>query len=130
MGIYHISNFVQLQIKIIHIYLRMSRTIDRIFCNPVENSSHGHPPYPSEISTLQAPNPMGISIDNPCGEGEGGMDYFLESHDVCLQAYTLSLPSPHDFFTLSPNREPSQATLEGLERIMATAFWLNIITPV
>ena len=57
------------------------------------------------------------------------MDYFLESHNVCLQACTLSLPSPHDFFTLSLNREPSQATLEGLERIMATAFWLNIITP-
>ena len=26
--------------------------------------------------------------------------------DVCLQALTLSLPSPCDFFTLSPNREP------------------------
>ena len=59
------------------------------------------------------------------------MDYFPESHDVCIQACTLSLPSRHDFFTLSPNREPPQATLEGLERIMATAFWFtNIITPV
>ena len=26
--------------------------------------------------------------------------------NVCLQAPTLSLPSPHDFFTRSPNREP------------------------
>ena len=26
--------------------------------------------------------------------------------NVCLQALTLSLLSPHDFFTLSPNREP------------------------
>ena len=26
--------------------------------------------------------------------------------DVCLQALALSLPSPCDFFTLSPNREP------------------------
>ena len=26
--------------------------------------------------------------------------------NVCLQATTLSLPSPHDFFTRSPNREP------------------------
>ena len=26
--------------------------------------------------------------------------------DVFLQALTLSLPSPCDFFTLSPNREP------------------------
>ena len=26
--------------------------------------------------------------------------------DVCLQALLLSLPSPCDFFTLSPNREP------------------------
>ena len=27
--------------------------------------------------------------------------------NVCLQAPTLSLPSPHDFFTLSPYREPA-----------------------
>ena len=40
--------FVVLQIKII--YVSMSRTIDRN--NPVENSSRGHPPYSSEISTL------------------------------------------------------------------------------
>ena len=26
--------------------------------------------------------------------------------DVCLQALTLSLPSPRDFFTLAPNRAP------------------------
>ena len=26
--------------------------------------------------------------------------------NVCLQSLTLSLPSPCDFFTLSPNREP------------------------
>ena len=26
--------------------------------------------------------------------------------NVCLQAPTLSLPSPHDFFTRSPNRDP------------------------
>ena len=59
------------------------------------------------------------------------MNYVPESHDVCLQVCTLSLPSPHDFFILSPNRERSQATLEGLERIMTTAFWFtNIITPV
>ena len=42
--------FVLLQIKIIHV--SMSRTIDRVFYNPVENSSHGHPRYPSEIFTL------------------------------------------------------------------------------
>ena len=44
--------FVVIQIKIIHIYLSMTRMIDRVFYNPVENSSRGHPPYPSEISTL------------------------------------------------------------------------------
>ena len=44
--------FVVLQIKIIHIYLGMSRTIDRVCYNPVENVSRGHPPYPAEISTL------------------------------------------------------------------------------
>ena len=27
--------------------------------------------------------------------------------NVCLQAPTLSLPSPHDFFTLSPYKEPA-----------------------
>ena len=43
------------------------------------------------------------------------MDYFPESHNVYLQALTLSLPSPRDFFTLSPKREP--ATLEDLERM-------------
>ena len=40
--------FVVLQIKIIHIYLSMSRMIDRVFYNPVENYSRGHPLYPSE----------------------------------------------------------------------------------
>ena len=30
----------------IYIYLSMSRTINSVFYNPVENSSHGHPPYP------------------------------------------------------------------------------------
>ena len=33
-------------------YLSMSRTIDRVCYNPVENVSRGHPPYPAEISTL------------------------------------------------------------------------------
>ena len=31
---------------------RMTHTIVRFFYNPVENSSRGHPLYPSEISTL------------------------------------------------------------------------------
>ena len=45
--------FVVLQIKIIHIYLiSMSHTIDCVFYNPVENSSHRHLSDPSEISTL------------------------------------------------------------------------------
>ena len=35
----------------------MSRMIDRIFYNPVENYSCGHPPHPSEISTLSPPPP-------------------------------------------------------------------------
>ena len=35
----------------------MSRMIDRIFYNPGENYSCGHPPYPSEISTLKPPRP-------------------------------------------------------------------------
>ena len=61
--------FVVLQIKIIHIYLSMSRMIDRVFYNPVENYSCGHPLYPSEISTLQPPQPIGISIDHPWGGG-------------------------------------------------------------
>ena len=48
----------------------MSRTIDRIFYNPVENSSRGHPPYPSEISTLYSPpHPLGIFINHPWGGG-------------------------------------------------------------
>ena len=53
------------------------------------------------------------------GGGWGVMDYFLESHNVYLQAPTLSLPSPRDFFTLSPKREPATlpATLEDLERM-------------
>ena len=42
--------FVVLQIKIIHVSMSRDRTIDRN--NPVENSSRGHPPHPSEISTL------------------------------------------------------------------------------
>ena len=59
----------------------MPRTIDRIFYNPVENSSRGHPPYPSEISTLYPPpTPLGISINHPWGGG--GYGYFLESHNL------------------------------------------------
>ena len=53
--------------------------IDRVFYNPVESYSRGHPLYPSEISTLQPPHPLGISIDHPWG---GGYGYFLESHNV------------------------------------------------
>ena len=30
----------------------MTRTIIRVFYNPVENSSREHPQYPSEISTI------------------------------------------------------------------------------
>ena len=52
--------------------------IDRVFYNPVENSSRGHPQYPLEISTLW--HPLGISIDHPWGGGGGGDGYFLESH--------------------------------------------------
>ena len=44
--------FVVIQIKIIHTYLSMTRTIVRVFYNPVENSPRRHPPYPSEISIL------------------------------------------------------------------------------
>ena len=55
----------------------MSCTIDRIFYNPVENSSRGHPPDPLEISTLQPPHSLGISINHPW-EGYG---YFLEPHN-------------------------------------------------
>ena len=45
----------------------MSRMIDRVFYNPVENYSRGHPLYPSEIYTLLPPHPLGISIDHPWG---------------------------------------------------------------
>ena len=75
--------FVVLQIKIITLYLSMSRTIDRVFYNPVENSSHGHPPYPLEISTLQPPPPPPTPQEFPFnirGWGVGGYGYFLESH--------------------------------------------------
>ena len=101
----------------------MSHPINHVFCNPVENSFCGHPHTPRKFRPASPPIPLW---------GGGGwvvMDYFPESHNVYLQALTLSLPSPHDFFTLSPNREPATlpATLEDLERIMATAFWLNII---
>ena len=51
--------------------------IDRVFYNPVENYSRGHPLYPSEISTIEPPHPLGISIDHLWG---GGYGYFLESH--------------------------------------------------
>ena len=53
--------------------------------------------------------------------------------NVCLQAFPLSLPSPRDFFTLSPNREPSSQANEGftifsliykylLPNLMSTVF--------
>ena len=70
--------FVVLQIKIIHLYLSMSRMIDRVFYNPVENYSRGHPLYPSENSTLQPPHSLGISMNHPWG----GYGYFLEPHNL------------------------------------------------
>ena len=48
-----------LQIKIIHIYLSMSRTIDQVFYNPVENSSRGHP--------YTQPRPQGFSLNKWVG---------------------------------------------------------------
>ena len=48
--------------------------IDHVFYNPVENYSRGHPLYPSEISTIEPPHPLGISIDHLWGGG--GMDIF------------------------------------------------------
>ena len=47
--------FALLQIKIIHIYLSMSRAIDRVFHNPVENSSRGHPCTPVSYTHLTLP---------------------------------------------------------------------------
>ena len=109
----------------------MSHPIDHVFCNPVENSFCGHPHTPRKFLPSSPPIPSGFPLTILVGGGGGWvvMDYFPESHNVYLQALNLSLPSPRDFFTLSPNREPATlpATLEDLERIMATAFWLNII---
>ena len=108
----------------------MSHPIDHVFCNPVENSFCGHPHTPRKFLPSSPPIPSGFPLTILVGGGGWVvMDYFPESHNVYLQALNLSLPSPRDFFTLSPNREPATlpATLEDLERIMATAFWLNII---
>ena len=80
--------FVVLQIKISHIYLSMSRMIDCVFYNPVENYSRGHPLYPSEISTLWPPHPLGISINHPWG----GYGYFLESHILSKNQILLASP--------------------------------------
>ena len=38
-------------------YLSMSRMIDRVFYNPVENYSRGHPLYLSEILPFSPPTP-------------------------------------------------------------------------
>ena len=48
-----------LQIKIIHIYLSMPRTIDHVFYNRVENSSRGHP--------YTQPRPQGFSLNKWVG---------------------------------------------------------------
>ena len=50
----------------------MSRMIDHIFYNPVENSSLGHPHTPRKFlpfSPHPHPHPLGISIDHPLGGG-------------------------------------------------------------
>ena len=71
--------FVVLQIKIIHLYLSMSRMIDRVFYNPVENYSRGHPLYASENSTLQPPQLPRNFHEPSVG---GGYGYFLEPHNL------------------------------------------------
>ena len=84
--------FVMLQIKIIHIYLSMSRTIDCVFYNPVENSSCGHQKFPwcpSKICTLQSPHPLGISIDHPWKGGGGGV-WIFSGRDSCSLHYFIN----------------------------------------
>ena len=61
--------------------------IDRVFYNPVENSSRGHPQYPLEISTLW--HPLGISIDHPWGRGGGVWIFSGITHSVTDMYITL-----------------------------------------
>ena len=61
--------FVVLQIKIIHIYLSMSRAIDRVFYNPVENSSRGHPCTPRKFLPFSSLPPRNFHWPSVGGGG-------------------------------------------------------------
>ena len=63
--------FVVLQIKIIHIYLSMSRAIDRVFHNPVENSSRGHPCTPRKFLPFSSLPPRNFHWPSVGGGGGG-----------------------------------------------------------
>ena len=58
----------------------MAHKINRVFYNPVENSSRGHSRYPSEISTLQPPTPQEFPLTIVGGGRGRGYGQFLESH--------------------------------------------------
>ena len=70
--------FVVLQIKIIHMYLSMSRTIDRVCYNPVEMFLVGTPHTPQKFLPFSPPTPEEFPFT--IRGGGGGYGYFLESH--------------------------------------------------
>ena len=76
--------FVMLQIKIIHIYLSMSRTIDCVFYNPVENSSCGHRKISvvsfKNLYSLVPPPPRNFHCQSV---GEGGGVWIFSGRDSC-----------------------------------------------
>ena len=73
----------------------MAYTINRVFYNPLENSSCGHSRYPSKTSTLQPPHPLGISIDHHGGVGGMGnfWNHTFSIQNLYLQNYWRRIPT-------------------------------------
>ena len=73
-------------------------------------------PIPPEISTLQPPHPLGISIGHPWGGGGGGgglYGYFLESHISKPAALDIIMRGSNGLIALHYYRPKQQEILEA-----------------
>ena len=89
----------------------MSRTIDRVLYNSVENSSCGHSSYPRKFLLFSPPHPLGISIGHPWEGGRYG--YFLESHISKPAALDIIRRGSNGLIALHYYRPKQQEILEA-----------------
>ena len=105
--------FVMLQIKVIHRYLIMSHTIDRVLYNSVENSSCGHFPYPRKFLLFSPPIHQEFPLVIRGGGGGGLYGYFMESHISKPAALDIIMRGSNGLIALHYYRPKQQEILEA-----------------